>query len=78
MDEWDELRLMASGLSAQLAGVLDQMIADADEDEDLTFLVDARYRALNIADFLSPPGEPEDGYSAPVVSLDKYRAKMGR
>lgn len=77
-DYWRDQEIFVGGLLAQAAGVLQEMIDESDEDEDITFLVNLREHCLNGADIMVPPGEPDEGYSAPIISLDRYRAKINR
>lgn len=73
-----EREMFAAALASQLAGVLDELINMADEGEEVDFYVNAREMNLNIADYLSPPGMPEERYKENVISLDRYRAIIGR
>ena len=64
-----------------LAEEIDALIQDADEDTDITYLVDTKYMLLDRAAIFWPPGKPHDGYpkgSAQVFNLESERAKRGR
>lgn len=64
-----------------LAEEIDALIQDADEDTDLTVLVETRNWLLDRSNIFWPPGKPSDGYptnGAQVFNLESERAKRGR
>lgn len=77
-DYWREQEIILAALMAQAAGILEEMIDNAEEGEEVDYWVNLRELCLNGADFFSPPGEPDDGYKGNVISLDRHRAKKNR
>ena len=78
MATWDDdtrpnFNQVAGGM-LYIASCLDELIKRADEDTDLTILLDTRDWLRDRANLFSPPGEPQEGYQgADVVSLDAWR-----
>lgn len=73
----EEYRAIAGGMIA-LADSLKEMIDSADEDQDITILVDSRNWLLDRSCVFAPPGEPEEGYpkeGAKVFNIDSERSK---
>lgn len=67
---------LIAGTMLFLAECLELTIQEADEDTDITILVNSRDWLRDRATLFSPPGEPEDGYpslGADVINLDAYR-----
>ena len=46
-----------------------------DEGESEQFYTEAAQRMRDLSCIFHAPGEPEEGWEAPVVSLDAHRAK---
>lgn len=71
----DRFAHVAGGMLT-LADALDDLIKLADEDLDLTLLVNSRDWLRDRASIFAPTGEPEEGYpehGAEVINLECYR-----
>lgn len=73
-DPWQEI---AWGMWT-LAEALDSLINEADEDTDLTVLVDTRSWLLDRANIFAPPGETNGSHpreACPVINMESWRAR---
>lgn len=76
-DDWEAIAIDMMGIAEEL----DRLINEADEDTDLTILVDTRNWLLDRACVFAPPGRPQGGYpkgSAEVFNLEAERTRRGR